>query len=149
MTSEQALDFVRAHGVVLASGKGPVPRLAEVIAGGAIKGSWWAHPKSNDIFRVFQALEESSEVLVCRLVRGKITFVHRRLWPALVRAASHFSARQLERAGQQHTASGHHVARNLAFPNWVPQEVIEEAKLLSEQEAVDALGSWVGGAQRR
>ena len=91
---------------------------------------------------------ESSEVLVCRLVGGKITFVHRRLWPALVRAASHFSAQQLERAGQQHTVLGYHVACNLAFPNWVPQEVTEQARLLSEQEAVDALGSWVGGAQQ-
>jgi hypothetical protein len=148
MTPEQAIDFVRAHGVVLASGKGPVPRLAEVIAGGPIKGSWWAHPKSHDIFRVFQALDESSEVLVCRLVGGKITFVHRRLWSALVRAASRFSARQLERAGQEHTASGYHVARNVAFPEWVPKEVIEQARLLSEQEAVQALGSWVGDAQQ-
>ena len=148
MTPEQALDFVRAHGVVLASGKGPVPRLAEVIVGGPIKGSWWAHPQSRNIFRIFKALDESSEVLVCRLVGGKITFVHRRLWPALVRAASHFSAQQLERAGQQHTVLGYHVACNLAFPDWVPQEVTEQARLLSEQEAVDALGSWVGGAQQ-
>jgi hypothetical protein len=33
LTAEKALAFVREHGVVLASGKGPVPRLAEVIAG--------------------------------------------------------------------------------------------------------------------
>jgi hypothetical protein len=143
MTPERAIDFVRAHGVVLASGKGPVPRLAEVIAGGPIQGSWWAHPKSHDIFRVFQALDESSEVLVCRLVGGKITFVHRWLWPALVRAAPHFSARQLERVGQEHTTSGYHVARNIAFPKWVPQGVVEQAKLLSEQEALHALGGWV------
>lgn len=148
MTPEQAIDFVRAHGVVLASGKGPVPRLAEVIVGGPIKGSWWAHPQSYDIFRVFRALGESSEVLVCRLVGGKVTFVHRRLWPALVRAASHFSARQLEQAGQEHTTAGYHVARNLAFPKWVPLEVVEQARLLGEEEALRALGSWVDAAQQ-
>ena len=148
ITFEQAIDFVRTHGVVLASGKGRVPRLAEAIVGGPIKGSWWAHPKSHEIFRVFSVVGESSEVLVCRRVGGKITFVHRRLWPALVRAASHFSARQLEKASQEHTASGYHVAHNLPFPKWVPREVAEQARLLSEQEALHALGSLVGGAQQ-
>ena len=33
MTADDAMSFVREHGIVLASGKGPVPRLAEVIAG--------------------------------------------------------------------------------------------------------------------
>lgn len=148
MTSEQAIDFIRTHRVVLASGKGPVPRLAEAIVGGPIKGSWWAHPKSQEVFRIFSVIGESTEVLVCRLVGGKITFVHRRLWPALVRAASHFSARQLEKASQEHTASGYHVAYSLAFPKWVPQEVAEQAKLLSEQEALHALGSLVGGTNK-
>jgi len=144
MTSKQAIDFVRKHGVVLASGQGAAPKLAEVIAGEPIKGSWWAHPKSHVIFRIFQALGDSPEILVSRLVGGKITFVHRRLWPALVRAAAHFSARQLEQAGQEHTASGYHVARNVAFPIWVPPEVLDQAKLLDEEEALQALAPWIG-----
>jgi hypothetical protein len=78
-------------------------------------------------------------MLVCRLVNNKLTLVHRRLWPALVRAAQHFSARQIEQAGQEHTASGYHVARIIPFPRWVPREVIEEAKLLTEEEALQAL----------
>jgi hypothetical protein len=36
---------------------------------------------------VTRAVRDSDDVLVCRLIKGKITFVHRRLWPALVRAA--------------------------------------------------------------
>jgi hypothetical protein len=142
MTSDEALALVRHHGVVLASGKGPVVRLAEAIAGGPIKGSWWAHPSSHQIFRVFQALGESPEVLVCRLVGGKISFVHRRLWPALVRAADHFAPRRLAQVHQQHTAAGHHVNRDIAFPLWVPPEVLREARQLDEQQALDALGPW-------
>ncbi len=143
MTTEEALDFIRHHGVVLASAKGPVPRLAEQIAGAPIKGSWWAHPRSHEIFRVFQALEESDQVLSCRLVGGKLTFVHRRLWPALVRAASHFTARQLAQAGQEHTDAGHHVARDMPFPQWVPADVMTQSRLLGEAEALRALGDWV------
>ena len=142
MTPDEAIAFVRKHGVVLASGKGPVPRLAEVIADGPIKGSWWAHPKSHQIFRVFQALDESGDILVCRLVGGKITFVHRRLWPALVRVSDRFPARQLAQTRQEHTAAGHHVNRDAAFPQWVPPEVLEQAQQLSEQEALQALGAW-------
>src|SRR6266853_414199 len=87
MTIDQAKSFVQKHGVVLASGKGPVPRLTEAIVSEPIAGSWWSHPKAHQIFAVLQAVVESRDVLVCRLVGGKVSLVHRRLWPALVRAA--------------------------------------------------------------
>jgi hypothetical protein len=138
-TTQEAIEFVRRHGIVLVSGRGPVPRLSEAIVGSPINGSWWAHPLSHEIFRIFRALGSSPEIIVCRLVNNKLTFVHRRLWPALVRAARHFSARQLEEAGQEHTASGYHVARTVPFPKWVPKQVIKEAKLLTEEEALQAL----------
>jgi hypothetical protein len=38
MTCEEALAFVRQHGVVLASGKGPVPNVAEAIVDETIAG---------------------------------------------------------------------------------------------------------------
>jgi hypothetical protein len=145
MTPDEALAFVHDHGVVLASGKGPVPRLAEAIVNGPIKGSWWAHPHSHAIFRIFQSLGDSPDILVCRLVDGKITFVHRRLWPALVRAANRFTTQQLAQVHQEHTAKGHHINRDIAFPAWVPPEVLKQAQSLSEQDALRALGAWAMG----
>ena len=38
--------FVERHGVVLASARGPVPNVAEAVAGEPIRGSWWGHPAS-------------------------------------------------------------------------------------------------------
>ena len=142
MTSEQAIAFVQEHGVVLASAKGPVPRLAEIIAEEPIKGSWWAHPRSHEIYAVFQALSESNDILVCRLVDGKITFVHRRLWPALIRAAAHFPLQQLSQVHEVHTAAGRHVSHDLVFPEWAPPEAMRQARLLDEQAALKALGLW-------
>jgi hypothetical protein len=52
MTPRQALAFIRKHGVVLESAQGPVPSLAEAIAGEPIRGSWWGHPSSRLIFEV-------------------------------------------------------------------------------------------------
>jgi glutamate 5-kinase len=142
MTIDQAKSFVQRHGVVLVSAKGPVPRLTEAIAGEPIAGSWWSHAKAHEIFAVLQAVAESGDVLVCRLVEGKVTLVHRRLWPALVRVAERFPKNDVAQVREEHTASGHHVNREVLFPKWVPVEVRERAKAMSEEQALAALGPW-------
>jgi hypothetical protein len=149
VTPRQAVAFIKKHGVVLAAGKGPVPRLAEAIAGGPITGSWWGHAKGKEIFRVFRSLDESPEVLVCRLISGKVTYVHRRLWPALARAASEFPSGQLAWTREEHTESGHHAIREVAFPKWVPPEVLRASERLELDEALEALGPWATRGSRR
>ena len=84
MIPRDGLAFVKRHGVVLQAARGPVPSLAEAIAGGPIRGSWWGHPKGREIFQIAEAICASPEVLVCKFVDGKVTYIHRRLWPALV-----------------------------------------------------------------
>ncbi len=142
MTAAKALAFVKERGVVLVSAKGPVPRLTEAIAGEPIKGSWWGHRKSHQIFAILEEVTESEDVLVCRLVKGKITLVHRRLWPALVRVVTRFPPEAIAKVRQEHTASGRHINKEVPFPLWVPAEVMQQAKSLSEEEAIAALGDW-------
>ena len=142
MTTDQAKSFVQEHGVVLVSGKGPVPRLTEAIVSEPIAGSWWSHPKAHKIFAVLQGVVESRDVLVCRLVGGKVSLVHRRLWPALVRVAARFPKNHIAQVREEHTASGRHVNSEVPFPKWVPVEVRERAKAMSEEEALGALGPW-------
>jgi len=153
MTAAEAISFIKKHGVVLASAKGPVPRLTEAIVNEPIKGSWWAHPKSQQIFAGLQKVSDSKDVLVCRLVERKVTFIHRRLWPALVRVATQFLPDQVSQVHEEHTASGRHVSRDVPFPKWVPPEVLKLAKGLSEDEAFDSLGPWsrrpLSGTKRR
>jgi hypothetical protein len=72
MTSRQALAFIRKHGVVLEAAQGPAPSLAEAIAGEPVRGNWWSHPKSHAIFAVTRAIRDSDDVLVCRLIKGKV-----------------------------------------------------------------------------
>src|SRR6267142_785538 len=135
MTSRQALAFIRKQGVVLESARGPAPSLAEAIAGEPIRGSWWSHPKSQEIFAVTRAVRDSEDVLVCRLVKGKVTFVHRRLWPALSRAAGRLPAAHLSQIREIHTSSGRHVTKEVPFPDWISPSVRAEARRLSEEEA--------------
>ncbi len=137
------VEFIARYGVVLASAKGPVPNLAEAVAGEPIRGSWWGHKKGSEIFQALGAVDDSPEVLCFRLVEGKITFVHRRLWPALVRLADELGKERLTAIKQEHTETGAHRNVRTPFPKWVPSDVKNTARKLSDSEARAQLGSWV------
>lgn len=139
---QEALAFVKRHGIILESARGPVPSLTAAIVGSAIRGSWWGHPKSKEIFRVINAICDSPDVLVCKLVGDRITYVHRRLWPALVKLAPRFRKGQLAKVWNEHTATGAHRARRKPFPTWVPAEVMTEAEALTIAEAEKILSPW-------
>jgi hypothetical protein len=139
MTPRQALAFVKKHGVVLQAARGPVPSLAEAVVGGPIRGSWWGHPKGKEIYRVAEAVSDSGDVLVCKLVEGKITYVHQRLWPALVKLASRFRKADLAWLRDEHTATGAHRTRRQPFPDWVPPGVLKEAATMTVPEAEEIL----------
>jgi hypothetical protein len=149
VSPKQALAFVKRHGVVLQAARGPVPSLAEAVAGGPIRGSWWAHPKGHEIFRVASVVCESPDVLVCKMVEGKVTYVHRRLWPALVKLEGRFRKDQLAKVWEEHTPSGAHRARRTSFPAWVPSDVVREAQALSISEAEAALSSCLAFSKGR
>ena len=141
VSPKEAIAFVKRHGIVLQAARGPAPSLAEAIAGGPIRGSWWGHSKGRIIFQAAQAICESPEVLVCKLFDDKVTYVHRRLWPALVRLAPRFRKEQLAKVWDEHTAGGAHASRQVAFPEWVPSEVMKEAEALSTAEAEQVLSA--------
>src|ERR1700674_4812492 len=118
MTAKQALAWVKKCGIAVESARASVPGLAQVVAGEPLRGSWWAHPKGKEIFRLSRAVRGSPDVLVCRLVDGKITYVHRRLWPALVSLAGRFSKARLAALHEVHTAAGKHKLLVTPFPRW-------------------------------
>jgi hypothetical protein len=143
MTPKQGLAWVAQQGVVLQAARGPVPSLAQTIAGEPIRGSWWSHAKAHEIFRVADAISESEDVLVCKLVEGKVTYVHRRLWPALVKLADRFARERLAKIWEEHTSTGAHRSRSLPFPEWVPADVQREAEQLASAEAEQILAPWL------
>jgi hypothetical protein len=141
MNAKQALAWVKKCGIAVESARVSVPSLAQVVAGEPVKGSWWAHPKGNEIFLLSRAIRSSPDVLVCRLVDGKITYIHRRLWPAIVRLAGRFSKHRLAAVKEVHMPGGNHKLLVTPFPKWVPTEVLRAAQKLSEKEAASQLAS--------
>lgn len=148
VTPRQGLAFVKRHGVVLQAARGPVPTLAEAIVGGRISGSWWGHAKGREIFAVSSVVEACPQVLVCKLVDEKVTYVHRRLWPALVKLQSRFRKARLAKEWHEHTAGGAHRSRRVPFPRWVPEDVKVEAANLSAAGAERILSPWLFLAER-
>jgi len=80
---EHILEDLESTGLLLKTDP-KLPNVCAMVAGGPVSGSWWAHPKSHEMFRVLCALAEHPDVMVTKLVSGKDTFVHRALWPCVL-----------------------------------------------------------------
>jgi hypothetical protein len=143
--SEELAVLLEEHGVLLQSARGPIPNVAELVAGEPIRGSWWGHPAGHDIFAVLANLTDSPDVVRCRLVRGKVALVHRRVWPALVRLADRFPPAALAAVVEEHTASGAHRTTSTPFPDWVPDDVVATAAELDEPAALALLPACLRG----
>ena len=102
-----------------------LPSVTGIVAQEPIRGSWWGHAKGREIFAVSEQLSVHPDVLVTKLVSGKVTFIHRPLWPALVRIAGSRDAWQLD------GISG--VAQSLLLK--VTQDGVVRTDLLNEFEA--------------
>jgi len=57
-----------------------LPNLCRLVAGEPVRGSWWAHPRAQDIFQAYDALEDHADVLILKLISAKVTYIHRTLW---------------------------------------------------------------------
>ena len=135
--SSRWVKLVAKHGVVLASARGPVPNVAEAVAGAPIVGSWWAHPKGKAIFAALSEIDDSLDVRCFKLIDGKVTFAHRSAWPALVRLGKDgvIAVDQLASVQQEHMPTGEH--RNLVtpFPEWVDEATAKTAEALTTEAA--------------
>ncbi len=74
------------RGVLLVS-DAVLPSIGKLVARSPLRGSWWAHPQAQEIFDLANQLEDHPDALAVRLLNRKFTFVHRRLWPALLAVA--------------------------------------------------------------
>lgn len=81
--SDQILQKLQRDGLLLKQDKN-LPNVVSLLTNEVLKISWWSHPKARMIFSVLEEISEHPDVLISKLIGGKVTFVHRRLWPALL-----------------------------------------------------------------
>jgi hypothetical protein len=72
-----------------------------------------------------------------------VTYIHRCLWPAVVRLAAKFGKSSLAAIREKHTTSGSHRVVETPFPEWLPTDVKEAADRFSEEEAISQFGEEV------
>ena len=149
MTSQQALKFIEHHGVVLESARhSTVPNLADAVLGPNRRGSWWGHPHGKALFGLTRRVRSSANVLVCHLIGGKVTYVHRRLWPAITRLVRLVGADRLASIRELHTTSGAHRVYRTPVRRWMPSSVRADAAKLTMAEARSLIGHEVWHAVR-
>lgn len=84
MTPAEARAFVRRQRVVPFTDTPGAPlSFVRAVTGEAVKGSWWGHAKGHEIFNLAGSLGE--DAISLKLVAGKVTLLHRSLFPALAR----------------------------------------------------------------
>jgi hypothetical protein len=132
--------FIAEHGLVMQSADhAHIPSLASFVGGEKIRGSWWAHAKGREIFRALTAVYDSPDVVATKLVDGKLTLIHRRLWPALATLAyeGRLDRALLSKVTQEHTDAGRHEKHEEPFPAWLPRGLA----LPSVDDALSRLGA--------
>jgi len=133
--AKETLAWIEEQGVVLQSARGPVPNVAQFIAGEPIRGSWWGHPAGKEIYAILNVVDDSADVVSTRLINHKVTLLHARIWPNVVRVSELLGASRLASIHSEHTPSGAHRSFEVEYPFWVPQETIRLAASLSMDEA--------------
>jgi len=95
MDTETAAGSVREaleqHGLLLLH-DARLPSVTTIVAGAPVRGSWWGHPAGKRIYDVLGRVEAAWP----KLLGGKVTLVHRRLWAALAAVGEQDAPWQLD-----------------------------------------------------
>lgn len=87
MTFDELFEHLREYDILLDTDP-KFPSVTLAVIGESIRGTWWTHPQAREVFRLSCALRDHADVLTMRLISGKITFIHRPLWPAIYAIAA-------------------------------------------------------------
>jgi hypothetical protein len=156
---DRVLRELRERGLLLQQDKS-IASVVGLITGESLSKSWWSHPQSHAIFQCLEKLADDADVLTSRLIAGKVTFVHRRLWPAFLSVAlsnapwqkpksqepRELQQRLLVAAKEVHTASGRHELQLQSWNDWAREHDAHERIAIDEaiaqlEEAAVAIGA--------
>lgn len=83
MTLDGLLDRLREFDLLLDTDP-KFPSITSLVSGDAIRGPWWSHPQAKEVYRLSCDLRSHPDVLMIKLISGKVTAIHRPLWPAIL-----------------------------------------------------------------
>lgn len=83
MTIEDLLERLQEFDLLLDTDP-KLPSVTGLVAPDTGGRSWWTHPLAKQMYRLACALGDHPDVLVAKLISGKVTSINRPLWPAIV-----------------------------------------------------------------
>jgi hypothetical protein len=125
-----------------------LPSAVAILAGGPVRGSWWGHPEANDMFRILNEVTGDPEVLTLKLVGGKVTLVHRRLWPAVLVVALARERWQTEGLSAAARALLERVERGVVDTSGPPVKELEERLLVRAEQVHTTSGKHLSRLER-
>jgi hypothetical protein len=106
------------------------PNVVAIVTGETLRGSWWAHPRCHEIFGCLNTIAADPDVVVTKLIQGKVTFVHRRLWKAVLSVALARDRWQTDGLSREALALLDHVEREGTLQASGPESAELEQRLL-------------------
>jgi len=85
-STQDLLNSLKRGGLLLIQDKS-FPNVVTHFTHESLSSSWWSHPQSMEIFSNLRAIASHPDVLLAKLIDGKVTIIHRRLWKALLAVA--------------------------------------------------------------
>lgn len=85
--AQKVICVIEKQGILLLADS-TLPSVCSIIAGKPIQGSWWGHESGKAIFNTSEEISEHPDVICVKLLRKKLTYVHRHLWPELLTIAT-------------------------------------------------------------
>lgn len=154
-TTERILRCLKERGILLEQDK-VLPNVVSLITGETLKSSWWSHRRSHEIFACLTDLADHPDVLFTKLVAGKVTLVHRRLWSALLAVGTSREAWQSRRLSSEATSLLKKVEKSgVVLASGPPAKELERRLLAVAREEHTASGehkmvveSWSHWAKR-
>jgi hypothetical protein len=136
---DEAYEVLKQQGWLLVAD--PVlPCLATLVAGEPIRGSWWGHPAGKAIYALSDELQRRPDVMVVKLVGGKLTYIHERLWPALLGVAMAQEAWQSTKLSAESkwllsrmAEKGRIRLDQMLHADWAARDLARAAKLLESR----------------
>jgi hypothetical protein len=84
---KHALQTLRRLGVLMETDAN-LPSVAGLVTGEPVRGSWWSDVSAQEIFTILGQFEDHCDVMFTKLISGKVTLVHRKLWPEVLAIGS-------------------------------------------------------------
>lgn len=84
---KDVLDRIDSTGLLLQQDK-TRENVVRIVTGETLSTSWWNHPKAGFVFSILESVAKHPDITLSKLIQGKVTFIHRRLWPSIYTVGS-------------------------------------------------------------